>query len=233
MIIKLYLYKILKYFYYKAVKPKLFNTYKNYELSDQKFKFTHILEAINYTRLVMLEPNYFEFGCHSGRTFSSAINSFEFLKINNFEAYAFDSFNGLPDTTNDDGYFEKGTFKTSQKDFIRLIKIYSNYSDKIKIIPGFYENSLTSSLANNLPTPSVIHIDVDLYSSCKIVLNFLKPLLKNGVVILFDDYFCFKPYPISGERRAFEEFLEENPNIVAEEWKSYSTFGKSFFIKII
>ena len=34
-----------------------------------------------------------------------------------------------------------------------------------------------------------------------------------------------------GERRAFNEFLKKYPEIVVEEWKNYSTFGKSFLVR--
>ena len=33
-----------------------------------------------------------------------------------------------------------------------------------------------------------------------------------------------------GESRALHEFLDENPGFKVIEWKSYSSFGKSFFV---
>ena len=52
-----------------------------YKLTDEKFKFSHILEAVNYVRVALIPPVFFEFGCHSGRTFSTAINAANFLKL--------------------------------------------------------------------------------------------------------------------------------------------------------
>ena len=55
--------------------------------------------------------NYYEFGCHSARTFSAAANAFKYLKMDQFELYAFDSFEGLPNTSKEeDGYFEGELF---------------------------------------------------------------------------------------------------------------------------
>ena len=71
---------ILKNIYYFAFKRKLFKIHKIYNLSDEKLKFAHILESINYLRIAgnngeLLPQTFFEFGCHSGRTFSNAVNS--------------------------------------------------------------------------------------------------------------------------------------------------------------
>ena len=51
-----------------------------------------------------------------------------------------------------------------------------------------------------------------------------------GTVLLFDDWYCFPPGSNKGERRALEEFQANNPSFEFEDWKSYSTFGKSFFV---
>ena len=61
-------------------------------------------------------------------------------------------------------------------------------------------------------------------------MNFIKPHLVNGTVILFDDWYCFPPGKNMGEKKALDEFLNVNKDIKVELWKSYSTFGKSFIV---
>jgi hypothetical protein len=206
-----------------------------YKLTDEKFKFLHILEAINYVRVALLPPVFFEFGCHSGRTFSAAINAANFLKLD-LTAIAFDSFQGLPNTKiNDDGYFEGGTFFTSENDFKKIVKRQTgdNLNDN-QIIKGFYNESLNDDLKGKLPrNVGMVHIDVDLYSSTCSVLEFIRDYIVEGTVILFDDWYCFSPGEEKGEKKALSEFLKKNPNIKLEDWKNYSTFGKSFFVKSI
>ena len=97
-------------------------------------------------------------------------------------------------------------------------------------IKGYYENTLTKDLQSKLPRVGIVHIDVDLYSSTVEVLEFVKPLLVRGTVLLFDDWYCFNPGESKGEKRAFEEFCLKYPNFKAEVWKNYSTFGRSFFV---
>jgi hypothetical protein len=46
-----------------------------------------------------------------------------------------------------------------------------------------------------------------MYSSTRTVLSFLESRLKHGMIVAFDDYFCWSSTQISGERRAFVEFV--------------------------
>jgi hypothetical protein len=207
-----------------------------YKFTDEDLKFVHILEAVNYLRIagnggLALPQTFFEFGCHSGRTFSSAINASLLLKMPQMKFYAFDSFEGLPKTSSDDGYFESGSFCTTYQQFLKIVRKSTGINlNSDSVIKGFYCDSLTSELRDKMPRVGIVHIDVDLYSSTIDVLNFIGPLLVPGSLILFDDWFCFPGGTNLGERKAFLEFLGNNSWIKVEPWKSYSTFGQSFFI---
>lgn len=215
----------------------LYSAWKIYILSDETNKYQHITEAFNYLRIAgadkRLPQTYFEFGCHSARTFSAAINAANFLNMNHCDFHAFDSFEGLPITTKEDGYFEAGTFNTSQADFLKIIKrrtgkkLTSNNVHK-----GFYSESLSAELQKSLPKAGIIHVDVDLYSSTIELFEFMKPLLCDGSVVLFDDWYCFPYGTEGGEGLAMKDFLEKNADFKLVPWKAYSTFGQSFFIKI-
>jgi len=151
----------LKYFlkavYYLIFRRKLYGAHKNYTFSDEKLKFTHILEAVNYIRVAGLPYNYYEFGCHSARTFSAAASAFKYLKMNQFELYAFDSFEGLPDTIKDkDGYFQGGTFSTSISDFLYLVKRQSGLIlNPENCIKGYYEKPDLNLIWTYLHLPTV------------------------------------------------------------------------------
>ena len=232
MIKQIYL-KIKLFIYYNIVYRKQKLPRKWYLETDEKFKYIHILEAVNYVKIAELPNVFFEFGCHSGRTYSAALLASKFLKFE-LENFAFDSFEGLPKTSkNEDGYFETGTFYTGIKDFVKIVKNRTGVLLKDdQLIQGYYEKSLTDDLVNKLPkSVGFVHIDVDLYSSTVTVLEFIKKFLVSGTVLLFDDWYCFPPGKEMGERRALNEFLRKYPEIELEEWKNYSTFGKSFFVK--
>jgi O-methyltransferase len=231
-IIQRYIYKIS----FAVKHPNLVTALNDYKYTDEHLKFVHILECINYVRVAgsggVISPVYFEFGCHSGRTFSAAVNAARFLNMENAEFYAFDSFQGLPSTdSTNDGIFQSGTFCTARAEFISIVDRQSGLRlDDTHVIEGFYCDSLTNELQARMPKAGVVHIDVDLYSSTVEVLRFVKPLLMVGTVLIFDDWYCFPPGTNKGEMRALSEFCEANPSFKLQEWKVYSTFGKSFFV---
>ena len=138
--------------YYKVFKPFYYQASLDYKLTDETHKFVHILEAINYSRVAHLPPVYFEFGCHSGRTFSAAVRAAKYLKMKDMEFYAFDSFEGLPETvTTVDGYFVKGTYATPIDDFKSKVRKLSGLDIEDKyLIKGFYSESLTEDLQNKM-----------------------------------------------------------------------------------
>lgn len=203
-----------------------------YHASDEEEKYRHLLEAVNYLRVAQLPPTFFEFGCHSARTFSATLRAARHLGVD-LDAYAFDSFQGLPETDpEEDGYFQTGTFATSRDAFERRVRRLAGVRLRPEqIIEGFYEDSLVGAAVERVPDEvGMVHIDVDLYSSARSVLEFIHPKLVDGTVILFDDWYAFPPGENKGERRATEEFLREHPEITLERWKPYSGFGLSFFV---
>lgn len=217
---------------------RAYGSWKLYMLSDETNKFQHITEAVNYLRIAgadgRLPQTYFEFGCHSGRTFSAAVNAANYFQMPGFQLHAFDSFEGLPETSDEDGYFETGTFETSESDFVRIVKGRTGVLiGPESIHKGYYSESLTADLLAKLPKAGVVHVDVDLYSSTIELFDFMKPLLCDGSLVLFDDWYCFPSGVEGGEGLAMEHFLKRNPEINLVPWKAYSTFGQSFFVNIV
>lgn len=221
---------------YYMLNPILRKPRQWYLKSDETDKFQHIMEAVNYVRIAELPPVFFEFGCHSGRTFSAALLAAKYFRMP-LDAYAFDSFEGLPETKKEeDGIFRAGSYCTGVSEFRKIVKKRTKVDLPEKnIIKGLYEQSLTITkmLGKALPRQvGFVHIDVDLYSSTVAVLEFIKDHLANGTVVLFDDWYCFPPGKEMGEKKALKEFLKKYPQIQFSEWKNYSGFGKSFFVSI-
>jgi len=167
-----------------------------------------------------LNGYYFEFGCHKARTMRLAWDTFHSLY--DWTYVAFDSFEGLPEMDPSDSMpiWKKGDLKTSEEDFIKTVVKHGMPRKKLKIVKGFYSESLTPQLRDELlpKKAAVIYIDCDLYSSTSSALNFAKDFLQRGTVIVFDDWFCFYGDPQKGERLAFHEFCRRNPEMVFEEY---------------
>jgi hypothetical protein len=60
-----------------------------------------------------------------------------------------------------------------------------------------------------------------LYSSTAEILDFLTPIIVDGTVIYFDDWFYYSGHPFRGERGAFNEWLAKHPEFHATELCKY------------
>jgi O-methyltransferase len=187
--------------------------HETFRHQQREYIFLSIARFCHLNRL--LEGYYFEFGCHTGRTMCMAWN---FTKdLFNWTYVGFDSFQGLPEMPEIDQQpiWYPGKLATSEEDFHSIVEGNGMPLERLVTVKGFYDQSLTSELAERfLPKKAaVIYVDCDLYSSTVPVLSFCKPFLQAGTVIVFDDWFCFFGDPNRGERRAWAEFCQSNPGL--------------------
>ena len=101
---------------------------------------------------------WLEFGVASGKTINYISN------FTNDKVYGFDSFEGLPEKWRDG--FDKSTFNRNGN----LPKVNSN----VKLIKGWFNDTLLNFIQKQNKKVSFIHMDADLYSSTKYVLDILK-----------------------------------------------------------
>jgi predicted O-methyltransferase YrrM len=106
--------------------------------------------------------------------------------------YACDSFEGLPE---DYEHLKKGTFATP----VPKLK-------GVRVVKGFFEDSLTPALAGEIGRISFAHLDADLYSSTMTALNWMTPMLQPGAVLLFDEFAGEDP----AEARALVEWQKDS-----------------------
>lgn len=150
-----------------------------------------------------------EFGVGSGYSLSEMGAFLQENRMKN-QLIGLDTFEGLPES---DGVWIKGQFCHSLEEVSEGLKEkFGDYADEIKLVRGNFSDSLTEEFRKNLDGGlALAHIDSDLYSSCKTVLEFLQPHLKNTYLI-FDEW-------DGGEGQAWEEFAQKNPNM------AYRVFG--------
>ena len=92
---------------------------------------------------------------------------------------------------------------------------------------------LDDELANSLDIHelSFINVDCDFYESTRVVLNWCKPFIKQGTIINFDDWYCYRASDQHGEMLAFREFLSENSQLTAIPFSQYSWHGQAFIMQ--
>ena len=154
--------------------------------------------------------------------------------------WGFDSFIGLPEekegyTAHKDhspGKFSStGLYGTSLYGSMKIIEEGVD-NKKLKLIPGFFCESLTEELVDteNMGIASFVDIDVDLYGSTYEALDFvmLNKLVDTGTIVYFDDWGATYEYE-GGESRAWREVAEKH-GIRYEE--IYSSGEKPSVVKV-
>lgn len=147
--------------------------------------------------------------------------------------FAFDSFAGLPtlaatDAGTDD--FQAGMYACSEPQFLANLAAAGVPRERVVTVPGWYDDSCVPATRERLGmrAAALVHIDCDLYSSALTALRFVAPLLQDGTVIAFDDWYSYKGHPARGEMGAFAQFQAEHPAWVFTEYQKEGAWRNSF-----
>ncbi len=143
---------------------------------------------------VTLEGLYMEFGVRTGKTIN------HLARLNpTATVFGFDSFEGLPE--NWSGWLQdKGTFAGEG-----IPQVDTN----VRLVTGWFDESLPPFLTDHDGDLALAHIDSDIYSSAKTVLENLAPRVRPGSIIVFNEYFNYPNWK-EHEYKAFQEFVAQN-----------------------
>ncbi len=181
-----------------------------------------------------IDGDYVEFGCCGGMTFALAYHEARRFEYNT-KLWSFDSFQGLPAPEGPkDAHpvWKQREMTTLLDQFYAICDSNKIPRDAYSVVPGFYKQSLSMNNTVSLPENiSLAYIDCDLYSSTKTVLEFLMPRLKHGMIIAFDDYFCWSATQISGERKAMMELFSKDCRWEMVPYMQFGWHGNSFVIE--
>lgn len=113
----------------------------------------------------------------------------------------FDSFRGLPERWNDENL---------QGKFDRDGKPPDNLPANVELVVGMFDQTLPGFMASLKPQDRIafVHVDCDLYSSTKTVLDAVAGRLAPEAVINFNEFWDY-PGADQHEARAFVEFLND------------------------
>jgi hypothetical protein len=156
------------------------------------FRGRHQLYAYALSRLPAKSDGLFlEFGVYKG----DSINRLARL-MPSWHWYGFDSFKGLPEAWTPGA--REGAFNVQG----RLPPVLAN----VTLVPGFFDETLPKfALEHKDEKVSFLHIDCDLYSATKTILDTLGHMLQSGCIIVFDEYFNYPDWK-NGEYKAFMEY---------------------------
>lgn len=139
---------------------------------------------------VTLPGDFAEFGVYKG---DSAKQILQFMPTDR-QLWLFDSFLGLPHHWN---RYPKGFFNTNGA--------APNLIDpRVKIIKGSFEHTVAHWARDDQSPLAFVHIDSDLYSSCKTLLTAIRHLLISGTIIQFDEIHGYR----SSEYDEYKAWIE-------------------------
>jgi hypothetical protein len=174
--------------------------YVRERLYRQEF-FSNAFKALRFNGI---DGGYAEFGSWGGLTFALAHQESR-RRGHHAKLWAFDSFQGLPSPAveaDDHPEFQTGRLAMTLEEFHASCAKNRVPRDAYNVVPGLYEDTLSAMSDTDEPTNiALAYVDCDLYSSTKAVLQFLEPRLKHGMIVAFDDYFCWSPSQIPERKR--------------------------------
>jgi hypothetical protein len=153
------------------------------------------------------KPNtlWMEFGVFEGISISY-ISRFTESKV-----YGFDTFTGLPEKWREG--FDAGVFDLNGN----MPQVPAN----VVLVKGLFQNTLEDFMKSQPPDTKIgfIHMDCDLYSACKYVLDTLHPYLDDECIIVFDELVNYDSYETNGEYVAFYEYLMKHNMVKGVDYK--------------
>ncbi len=220
---------------------------------------TIIYKAAEIASSERIQGDYLEFGVFRGSTLIQAfhtirrsyldraadrtsIHSAEFRQSvrglwNGMRFFAFDSFRGLPPLTGadlDTRDFVEGKFACSAEDFLARAATHGVDLSKVVPVPGWFADTCREETIrlHAMRAAALVHIDCDLYESTRVVLQFIEPLLVDGTIIIFDDWYAFRGNPALGEQRAFHEWAPTQPHLTFTEFQKEGPWRNSFIVNV-
>ena len=132
--------------------------------------------------------------------------------------HGFDSFEGLPED------WRPGEPKGSYSTHGRVPTVPA----QVQLHRGWFQDTLPT-FAAKAGKLRLVHVDCDLYSSTRTVLEGLRPLLQPGTVLLFDEFLGFEGFE-QHEFRAWHEFAERHK--VEYEYTAITLMAKQLALRV-
>ena len=198
-------------------------------------KYQAIKKAMFITAQDKTCGSYLEFGVFTGSSFNFA------MKVNkkiekifgntDCEFIGFDSFKGFGEIKKEDENpgFTNQIFTVNEKKVLKNIKKCAK-GQKMRIVEGFYKNTIANKTTKdlNIDKARVVLIDCDLKDSARLALEFIKPSIQEGTIILFDDFVFYKGNKNKGEYGAFMDFQKKHPEMLFRRIFDYGYGSRAF-----
>jgi O-methyltransferase len=178
--------------------------------------------------------DYVEFGCHGGTSMWLAWQEIAANPVAR-HMWAVDPFTGASktdDPVDDHPTWIPSTVSTDVDEFHSVLAARGVPRDAYTTLEGDFADSLPRLGSHGEPRDiALAYIATNLYSSTVSALEFLEPRLKHGMILAFNDYYCWTASDVSGERAAFEEFAAERSEWNFHRYLAIDWDGVAFIVE--
>ncbi len=162
-----------------------------------------------------IEGDVAEVGVYKGGTAKLIAGIFQKTRK---EIHLFDTFLGMPETDPAKDLVTKGDFSdTSLEQVASFLSEFKN----VRLYKGIFPETADAIRDKSF---SIVHLDVDIYSSVYNGVEYFYPRMSKGGILVFDDY-GFKTCP--GAKQAVDIFFAAKPEVPC-----YLPTGQAIVIKI-
>jgi hypothetical protein len=198
-----------------------------------------IKKAFYFAFFEKVAGDYVEFGTYQGNSMISAFHSNRSVSKSGTvparKFWGFDSFEGFKVTESGDKhpYFEDGYFMSDHKKVQQRVARQYKGRAEFELVKGYFEDTVAgkTTVDFRIGKVAVALIDCDLGSPATLALDFLKPGLQNGTILIMDDYFAYRGSRNAGVAGAFERFKRENPKLEFRRLFDYGHGGQGFVLE--
>jgi hypothetical protein len=193
--------------------------------------FERAFIALSFNKI---SGDYAEFGCGGGTSMWLAWREIAANPVAR-HMWAFDPFAGMPkaeDQRDDPPTWMPDTVSMAVDDFCSVLTTRGVPQDAYTTVEGDFAESLPRLASDSEPRDiALAYIACDVYSSTISALEFLRPRLKHGMILAFDDYYCWTDSDVSGERAALAEFAADHPEWNFHRYMSIDWDGVAFVVE--
>lgn len=213
------------------------------QLASRDPRWTTFCRAVEYVNYEAVPGDIVEFGVFTGISLALLAQASSFdPKGMERRIAGFDSFAGLPGSEEAHARWQPGDCSLNHA-WHPLLQVGDAVTPDVTLqlfevcrldAPllhvGSFERTLPAVFPSVHRQVALVHFDCDLYESTRDALAALAPVLQDGAMLLFDDWFHYRGHPGKGEARAFHEFLAAHPEWGAVQYQPYATFCNSFIL---
>lgn len=175
--------------------------------------------------------DYLEFGVSRGTSMAIVYKALQDHGLKDVRLIGFDSFEGLPEEANEEGW-RAGQYSSTQKTTRQYLASRAVDLERVALVKGWFSDTLNGETRKrySIGRARLIMIDCDIYSSSKQALEFCLSHIADTAAIFLDDWGWMERKGQLGQKEAFEELLELHPTLGVESLPAYRPEARVFLV---